>query len=209
MLDYARRLRLAVSDAGRRAGLKAAAGALVAVAAGFLVAALWTLLARHAGLGSLGASLAVAALFGAVAAILWMMGSKVRHPAPTTEDLKREVEARASLAAEAALDKAKAKAVEVVDHAENRAHSLLDTANHKAHELAHNAEARVLGIAGGAAETVSRRAEEGLSAVNEVVMTVRQARATPGAALLTAAVVGLALAGAIRGREAVGHDDTY
>lgn len=209
MLDYARRLRLAVSDAGRRAGLKAAAGALIAVAAGFLVAALWTLLARHAGLGSLGASLAVAALFGAGAAILWMMGTRVRHPAPGAEDLKREIEARASLAAEAALDKAKAKAVEVVDHAENRAHSLLDTANHKAHELAHNAEARVLGIAGGAAENVSRRAEASLSAVNEVVMTVRQARATPGAALLTAAVVGLALAGAIRGRDAVGHDDTY
>ena len=46
MFDYAHKMQLAVSDLGRRAGLKAGAGVLALIAAGFLLAALWTFLAR-------------------------------------------------------------------------------------------------------------------------------------------------------------------
>ena len=45
MFDYARKLQLAASDMGRRVGLKAAAAVVGLVAAGFLIAALWTFLA--------------------------------------------------------------------------------------------------------------------------------------------------------------------
>ena len=59
MFDYARNMQLALSDAGRRAGMKAAAGVVALIGAGFLVAALWTFLAYHLHWGSLGASLAI------------------------------------------------------------------------------------------------------------------------------------------------------
>lgn len=207
MLDYARRLRSAVSDTGRRAGLKAAAGILGAVAAGFLVAALWTFLRHHAGLGSLGASLVVALLFAVGAGVLWMMGSKVRHPVPSTDELKREVEARARLAADAAVEKARLTAVQVVDHAEAKAqavvdaaaqkvHGLADTAEAKVHGFAAKAEAKVHGLTGG----VATGADAGLAAVSRLV---RDAKASPTATAMALAVFGVAAFSALRDR----HDD--
>ena len=204
MIDYLRHLRLAVSDAGRRAGLKTAAVALMAVAGGFLVAALWTFCARNLDLGPLGASLIVAALFFGGAVVLWIMGSKVRHPAPTTEDLRREVEVRASLAADAALDMAKARAVDMVDYADGKVHSLMDRGQHKIQSFASSAEERVLGVAEEAAQSLSRKADAGLSAAQEVVGAVRQVRAAPGAALLALGVLAFVVA-----RRRSDRDDLY
>lgn len=193
MLDYARRLRSAVSDTGRRAGLKAAAGILGAVAAGFLVAALWTFLRHHAGLGSLGASLVVALLFAAGAGVLWAMGSEVRHPVPGTDELKREVEARARLAADAAVEKARVAAVRVVDHAETKAQAVVDAAAQKAHGLADTAEAKVHGLTGG----VATGADAGLAAVSRVI---RDAKASPTATAMALAVFGVAAFSAFKDR---------
>lgn len=181
MLDYARRLRSAVSDTGRRAGLKAAAGILGTVAAGFLVAALWTFLRHHAELGSLGASLVVALLFAAGAGVLWM-SSKVHHPVPSTDELKREVEARARLAADAAVERARLTAVQVVDHAEAKAQAVVDAAAQKAH-----------GLTGG----VATGADAGLAAVSRLV---RDAKASPTATAMALAVFGVAAFSAFRGR---------
>lgn len=182
MLDYARRLRSAVSDTGRRARLKAAAGVLSTVAAGFLVAALWTFLRHHAGLGSLGASLVVALLFAAGAGVLWVMGSKVHHPVLSTDDLKREVEARARLAADAAVEKARLTAVQVVDHAEA-----------KVHGFAAKADAKVHGLTGG----VATGADAGLAAVSRLV---RDAKASQTATAMALAVFGVAAFSAFRNR---------
>ena len=134
MLDYARRLRSAVSDTGRRAGLKASAGILGAVAAGFLVVAL---------------------LFAAGAGVLWVMGSKVRHPVPSTDELKREVEARARLAADAAVEKARLTAVQVVDHAEAKAQAVVSRLVRDA-KASPTATAMALAVFGVAAFSASR-----------------------------------------------------
>lgn len=146
MFDYARNLKLAAQDTGRRVAIKAAAGTAVTLGAGFLLAALWTFLARTLGWGSLAASLVIGVVFVAIGAALLAVSNKIKHPAPTTEDLKAEVETRLALATDAALEKARLKATEVVDTVENRVHSVVDNMTHKASQFADSAEARVQGF---------------------------------------------------------------
>lgn len=210
MFDYARKLQLAASDLGRRVGLKAVAGVLAAIAAGFLIAALWTFLARTLDWGPLWASLVVGLLFAAIAGVLLAISNKVKHPIPSTEELKREVEARASLATEAALDRAKEKAREVVDMAENKVHGLIDTASYKASSLVGDAEARAQKFAN---TTVSRAVHSvGLDSgvvddVKAVVSDFRASRAAPAAGVLGAFAVGLALAARLGGRGGDSRED--
>ena len=143
MFDYARKMQLAASDLGRRAGMKAAAAVAALIAAVFLLMALWTFIARTLDWGPLAASLIIGLLFLAAAAIVWMMSNRVKHPVPSTDELKREVEARVSLATEAALDRAKEKAREVVDMAGNKASALMDEASYKAAAFVDDTEAKV------------------------------------------------------------------
>ena len=156
MFDYARNMQLALSDAGRRVALKAAAGIVIAVGAGFLIAALWSFLAWNLGWGPVGASLAIGLLFVVVGIVFLSMSKKVNHPVPSTDELKAEVETRLSLATDAAMEKARIKAVEVVDNVENRVHSFVDDVTYKAERFVDNAEAKVQGftrnVAGQAAQ---------------------------------------------------------
>jgi hypothetical protein len=197
MFDYAHRMQLAVSDLGRRVAYKAVAAVLALVAAGFLIAALWTLFARTFDWGPLWASVAVAVLFGAGAGILLAMSKTVKHPVPSTDDLKREVEARVSLAAEAGMDRAKEKAREVVDHAENKVHGLIDKASYKAAEVVESAEAKVQQFTKGTVAQASSKlgfdggpAEQLLDKVSEV----SRSRAGPAIGLAGAFILGIALA---------------
>lgn len=144
MFDFAQRLQLAVRDRLRGTGLKAGAGLLGVAASGFLLAALWSFLARELGWGSALASLAVAVLLLAAAGVLIAL-SKPRQPMPTGEDLKREVEARLSLAADLATSRAKAEAARVMDMAGQKAHAVMDQASYRALKLADDAERRVFG----------------------------------------------------------------
>lgn len=211
MFDYARKLQLAATDIGRRAGLKAAAGVIALVAAGFLLAALWTFLARTLGWGPLWASLAIGVLFAVVAGVLLAMSNTVKHPVPSTEELKREVEARASLATEAALDKAKEKAREVVDMAENKVHGLIDTASYKASSLVGDAEARVQKFAHSTLESAGHKLGLDSGAVEDVKAFVgdfRASRAAPAIGLLGAFAVGMAFASRMgQGRGGRADDD--
>jgi len=204
MFDYARRMKLAVSDMGRRAALKAAAAVLALIAAGFLIAALWTLFARTFGWGPLWASVVVAVLFGVIAGVLLAMSSKVEHPVPSTDELKREVEARVSLAAKAGMDQAKEKAREVMDLAENKVHAAIDTASYKASSLVGDAEAKVQQFARNTVSDAARKVGLDGGPVDELldlVGEVRQSRAGPVLGVLGAFVVGMALASRMGQRE--------
>ena len=145
MFDFARKVQLALGDTARRTALKAGAGVVALIAGGFLLAALWSFLATELRWGSALASLAIGVLLAAIAALLIAMGSRRKHEMPSTDDLKREVEARVTLAADAAAAKARAEAARVMDMAETKAHALMDQASYRASKLASDAEQKVFG----------------------------------------------------------------
>lgn len=204
MFDYAQRLQLALGDSARRTGLKAAAGGALLVAAGFLIAALWSWLARDLGWGATLASLSVGGLFLVIGVIILMTASRPRHVMPTTDDLKREVEARISLATDAAVNRARAEAARVADMAENKVQSLMDTAEFRANKLAADAERRVHGFVRDTAQGVGlttdnlRAAREGAKDAGAAVS--RAASSNPGsmAKLIGAFAVGVTLAARLR-----------
>lgn len=201
MFDYARNMQLALSDAGRRVAMKAAAGAVFALAAGFLLAALWTFLARNLGWGPLGASLAIGILFVIVGVVLLSMSKKVQHPVPSTDELKAEVETRPSLATDAALEKARIKATEVVDTVENKVHVLMDEAAYKAEKFASDAEAKVHGftrnVAGQAAQKVGLTPQF-LAEAQDTVERVKHSNAATIPPLLSAFAIGIAIANRVQ-----------
>lgn len=201
MFDYARNMQLALSDAGRRAAMKAAAGAVFALAAGFLIAALWTFLARNLGWGPLGASLAIGILFVIVGVVLWSMSKKVEHPMPSTDELKAEVETRLSLATDAALEKARVKATEVVDTVENKVQGLVNEAAYKAEKFASDAEAKVQGFTRNVAGQAARKVGLTPSFLAEAQDTVDRVKSSNMATippLLSAFAVGIAIANRVQ-----------
>ena len=107
MFAYARNMQLALGDKLRRAGLTAGAGVFLLIGLGFLLAALWTWLAHHLGWGALGASLAIGSGFVAIGLILLLLARNERHPLPTPDELKTEVEAQVSGMADAAIARQK------------------------------------------------------------------------------------------------------
>lgn len=197
MFDYARHMQLALGDIARRSALKAAAGVVALIGAGFLLAAFWVLLADHFGWGSLGASLAIGLIFVAIGVALIVMGNTVRHPVPSTEELRAEVETRVALATDIAMEKARLKAVEVVDTVENKVHGLVDTVAHKANRFADDTEARVQGLGrdlvGGAARKVGLTSDTVARAQGAVDRAVSSNAATVPP-VLGALAVGIALA---------------
>lgn len=215
MFDYARNMQLALSDAGRRVALKAAAGIVVALGAGFLIAALWSFLAWNLGWGPVGASLAIGLLFVIGGVILLSMSKKVNHPVPSTDELKAEVETRLSLATDAALEKARIKAVEVVDNVENRVHSLVDGLTYKAERFVDDAEAKVQGftrnVAGQAAQKVGLTPQF-FAEAQDTMNRVKDSNAATIPPLLSAFAVGIALANRVQAwRRSDDHryDDPY
>lgn len=204
MFDYARRLQLALGDSARRTGLKAAAGGALLLGAGFLIAALWSWLATGLGWGSSLASLAIGCLFVAIGVVVLATAARSRHAMPTTDDLKREVEARLSLAADAAVNRARAEAARMADMAENKVQSLVDGAEFRASKLAADAERRVYGFVRDTAQGVGlsddrlRAARAGAKDAGAAVS--RAAASNPGsmAKLIGAFAVGVTLAARLK-----------
>ncbi|MCF3974457.1 phage holin family protein [Paracoccus salsus] len=154
MFDFARRLQLAAGDTARRTAMKIVAGVVLSVASGFLLAALWTWLAHGLGWGATYASLSIGGGFAVLAVMLLMIASRTRHPMPTGEDLRREVEARLNLAADAAVERAQSEALRLADMAEGKVHSLIDRAGYRANQFASDAERRAQGLVRDTARSV-------------------------------------------------------
>jgi len=217
MFDYSRKLRLALSDRLRRAGLGAGAGGALLVGAGFLLAALWTWLAHHLGWGALGASLAIGIAFVLIGLAAILMARRERHPVPSTEELKAEVETRMMLmadaavgkavgAADAALERASQKAGRLMEQAEQRVHSVADSLSYKADRLADRTEARVYGAARRAGEGAAQRLGLRPDALRRAAGQVRggaqsaaPSRLATIAPLIGAFALGMTLASRLRG----------
>lgn len=215
MFDYAQRLQLALKDMARRSVLKAVAGVILAVAAGFLIAALWSFLAHDLGWGSALASLAVGAVFVVVAIALLAASGREAHPMPTKDDLRREVEARVTLAKEAAIDRARAEAERVVDMAGNKAAHLMDEASYRANKLAADTERRVYGAARHAAETVGLTSRNlgamrsRMDDAGEALTRAGSSNAASMAKILGAFAVGITLAAKLRERSRPDDSDDF
>ena len=136
MFAYARNMQLALGDKLRRAGLTAGAGVFLLIGLGFLLAALWTWLAHHLGWGALGASLAIGSGFVAIGLILLLLARNERHPLPTPDELKTEVEAQVSGMADAAIARVSGAADQVVERATGKASRLMGLAGQKAQSVA-------------------------------------------------------------------------
>ncbi|CAM3234637.1 phage holin family protein [Paracoccus nototheniae] len=200
MFDFARRIQLAVGDTARRAALKAAAGLAGLIGAGFLLAALWSFLATELDWGAALASLTIGGVLALIAAILIGMSSRRKHVMPTTDDLKREVEARVSLATDAAVTRARTEATRMVELAETKAHSLMDSATSRATKLVGDTENKVFGNVRGAARAVGlssenlRLAERRLRDGKEQLSQASSSNAGSVAKLVGAFAVGVTLA---------------
>ncbi|MFT4013070.1 MAG: phage holin family protein [Paracoccus sp. (in: a-proteobacteria)] len=158
MFAYTRNMQLALTDKLRRAGLMAGAGVLFALAAGFLLAAVWVFLAHNLHWGPLWASLAIGGALLLIGLICLAVAGREKHPVPSTDELKSEVQEQLHLMADAAMAKASDKvevtigkaadrASQLLDRAEQKAHSMADDVNYRASRLADGAEARVYGAA--------------------------------------------------------------
>lgn len=217
MFDYARNMQLALADTGRRVAFKAAAGVVALLGAGFLLAALWTFLADNLDWGPLGASLAIGLLFVVIGVVLLMMSKTVKHPVPSTDELRAEVEERVSLATDAALEKARIKATEVVDTVENRVHALVDDVSFRAAKFADDAEAKVQGFTRNVVgDTVGQAAAkvgltpQFLSDAQETLGRVKDSRAATIPPVLGAFAIGIALASKFQNwRHSDDYDDYY
>lgn len=205
MFAYTRNLQLAVSDKLRRAGLAGAAGVVLLVAVGFLLAALWTFLARNLHWGPLGASLAIGGLLTAIGLVLLALAGRERHRVPGSDELKAEVEqqlhliadaaiGKASTAADAALDRASEKATHLMQRAEQKVHAVADDLGYRANRFADQAEARVYGTVRQVGETTAQRFGFSPTQVKQTAGRARQSNAAALAPVLGAFAVGITLA---------------
>ena len=146
----------------------------------------------------------------------------VRNNALTTDDpatfdeLRAEVETRVSLAADAALEKARATANEVVDTVEHKVNTLVDTATVKAHDFADAAEAKVHGFTRNAVGTAASKVgltPQFFSSAQETLETVKSSNAVTIPPLMAAFAAGVALASRIQSMrhrdDDYDHDDRY
>lgn len=216
MFDFARRAQLAVGDTARRAALKAAAAVVGLVAGGFLTAALWSFLATELGWGSAMASLVIGGALLAITVILVAVSARKKHRMPTTEDLKNEVQARVSLATEAAVLRARSEATRMVELAETKATSLMDQAGNRASKLASDAEDKLFGSVRKTASAVGltsanlHAAEHAVKSGSRQVREASDSNAGSMAKLIGAFAVGVTLAAAIkesRSRDPYDPDD--
>lgn len=203
-------MQLALTETVRRSALKAGAGVVIGVGAGFLMAALWTFLAHHLGWGSLAASGVIGGVFVLIGVVVIVTAGKVRHQPPTSEDLKREVEARVALAGEQISDMAKAKVQAIAGLASQRVHSLVDEVGYKANAFADGAEARVQHFARNTAVDAARSVGITAENVDEAKAIARKVKSSNAAAvggLVGAFAVGIALASRLAGPRDDDFDD--
>lgn len=211
MFDYARNMKLAVQDTLRRSAMKAAAGVVMLIGLGFLLAALWTYLAEGLGWGAMNASLAVGGGFLAIGVILLLVGSRVAHEPPTTDDLKSEIEARLTLATNAAVDRARSEVLRVVDDASDRANALMDRAGSTASRFVSDTEdtlrstARKAGLTSDNIGVMRNKAED----IALDAKAAADSNLGSMAKLLGAFAVGVTLAAKLRERSAPDPDPYY
>jgi len=204
MFDFARNAKLALGDVARRAALKGVAGFVAVLGAGFLIAALWSFLATELGWGSMLASLTIGGAFFVIAVVLVMMSSRTKHKMPTSDDLKNEVEARVTLATDAAVARARSEADKIVAVAENKAHALMDEAGFRAAKLAGDAERRVFGSVRRTASSLGMSSQNIQAAQRSTDHVIQQARQNANsnagsmAKLIGAFAVGITLAAKIQ-----------
>ncbi len=122
MFAYVRNMKAAAKDTVARYGMTAAAGAILVVALGFLLGALWVFLARE--WGSLNTNLVFAAAFTAIALIVFLVARSRHVDPPTVDDLKDEVEAKIAETANHLVNLAEHKVNRFVSQAENRVTNL-------------------------------------------------------------------------------------
>jgi hypothetical protein len=195
---------LALGDTARRAALKGVAGLVAAIGGGFLVAALWSFLATELGWGAMLASLTIGGGLVVIAVVLIIMSSRTKHKMPTSDDLKKEVEARVSLATDAAIVRARAEADKMVAVAETKAHALMDEAGFRAAKLAGDAERRVFGTVRQTTSSLGLSAQNIQSAQRSTDHVIQQARQNANsnagsmAKLVGAFAVGITLAAKIQ-----------
>ncbi|MFD1881524.1 phage holin family protein [Paracoccus pacificus] len=187
-------MKLALADTARRTGIKAAAGVVAAIGAGFLIAALWTFLARREYLdwGPLWASVAVGGVFVVVALIVMSMAGRVRHQPPSVDDLRDEMQTRVNLAMSRAADQAEAKVYEFANLAENKVKGLVDSVGFKANDLANRAERKVESLTRDAGETVVRATGMSPETVNMLGSFGKRAAVLPP--LIGAFMIGMKVA---------------
>lgn len=211
MHSYAQRLKLALADTARRSAFKAVAGVLFAIAAGFLLAALWSWLAHGLGWGSAVASLAIGAALLVIGLVVMML-ARPRHPMPSSEDLKHEVQAQINLAADAAVLRARSEAARMVDMAGNKVHSVMDQASYRAHKFASDTERRVQDLARDTAQRAgltpenTKAAKDAARHVSDRAKVAANSNAGSMAKLLAAFAVGVTLAARLRENR---RDDDY
>jgi hypothetical protein len=205
MLDYAQRLQLALGDIARRSVLKVVAGVVLAVAVGFLIAALWSWLASGLGWGATLASLAVGGGFALIGIIILLVASKPKHTMPTGDDLRREVGVRVSLATDAAVGRAQSEALRVADMAENKVHSQMDRVGFRSKDTANRAERAVHGFVRKRAEDVGLDSENAADA-RERVMRASESNAGSMAKLIGAFAIGVTLAAKLQERRRSDED---
>lgn len=206
MFDYVNRMQLALGDKARRAGLKAGAGVALLIGAGFLLAALWSWLAWQLELGPALASLIIGGAFAVIGLIVWVASDREHHAVPTAEELRSEVEARLSLAADAAINRVKSEAGQAVDGAKAKVSSLFGGAGGRVMTAAQGAG----DLAAGAGRKVAEAAELGGETLHEARETLDRAmetRAGPGIGLAGAFSIGIVLASLLSQRR--GKDDFY
>ena len=212
MFDYAQRLQLALKDTARRSAMKAVAGIVLAIAAGFLIAALWSFLAHDLDWGPALASLGVAALFILIGIVLFVLSKRTKHEMPTKEDLRKEVEARVTLAADAAVERARAEADRMLDKAGNKVTSLMDEASYRANKLADDTERRVFGVARNAAQAVGftsgniQTVRHKVEDARDTLSRANSSNAASMAKLIGAFAIGITLAAKLREQQ---DDDDY
>ena len=205
MFDYVNKLQLALGDKARRTSLKAGAAVAALIGLGFLIAAAWSLLAWNLELGPAMASLIVGGVFALVGAVIWTQASPERHPMPTGDELKAEVEMRLQDAADAAIDKVKTTATEAVDSAQAQVSAFFGGVPDKARDLAKTAGEGVGTMANNAVKGAATKAGISDDRLDEVKATVE--RAAPGVGLVGAFAVGMAIANALASRRS--EEDLY
>ncbi len=197
MLDFTRLMKLALADRARRAALKIVAGLLLLLAAGFLLAALWSFLAVYLAWGSMLASLAIGGGSAVVALIVLAVSGKVRHVAPTSDDLKQEIGAKLGVMAENVKEQAGQKIRTAMGLAGQKARRAVDEAEYAADRAADRAEARASELARGVVPEMAQflgLSSETAKQVGKVVTQVRESRLAPLLPVAGAFAVGIFVA---------------
>lgn len=210
MFDYTRNMKLALQDMLRRSAIKAAAGLVLLIGLGFLLAALWSFLATELAWGSMNASLAIGGGFMLIGVIFLLVGGRVAHEPPSTDDLKNEIEARLTLATDAAANRARAEVMRVVDGAADRANALMGRASSRASHFVSDTEetirdtARKVGLTPERVDAAKDQAQDLAQQAKEAA----DSNAGSMTKLVGAFAIGMTLAATLS-RRRQGDDDGY